>query len=267
MTMMADAIFPPFGLDSACRVESNLSMMGNDCSPGSPLSVGPSTSSRSWSSQRSSGSSSSMDLLGPSMASDVRYRTCLGGLDKGDSSDMPPLSLAELSALNSAVQMNQMQCLLQSMALGQVPIMPGSGGTMATGSGGPEIEPRRRKRPKRNRSKNVDGAEPKQPQLLKKTGKVLCSAVITPVSGAVLEERARKNAVAEQRKDPTDGKLKSRDDFLMDHACGVDFSRGEELWKQVGGTEDFADDDVFEAELPPDLLDGSDSEEELVLNC
>lgn len=193
-----------------------------------------------------------MDLMGPSMAPDVRYMDMVG------SSDITSLSSEELSALSSAVQMNQMQCLIQSMTLGQVPMMPGSGETMASGSGGPEIAPRRRKRPKRNKSKNVDGAEPKPPQPPKKTGKVLCNAVITPVSSSVLEARAQKMAKAEQRTDPTDGKLKSLDEFLMDHACGADFSRGEELWKEVGGEE-------LEAEFPPDLLDCSDSEEELVL--
>eukprot|EP00756_Hemistasia_phaeocysticola_P034158 Hpha_TRINITY_DN16507_c1_g3::TRINITY_DN16507_c1_g3_i1::g.136172::m.136172 len=171
----------------------------------------------------------------------------------------------------AVMQINQMQnMLLHSMAAAQgaPQFVPAGGGTMASGSGGPMIAPRRRKRSKKSKdTKEVardvkevkDGSQPQ-----KKTGKVLCNALITPVSASAAEQRKKVSQKGEKKRDPSDGKMKTLDEFLMDHARGADFSPGEELWKSAGGTLDTPSQEPAEPEFLPELLEGSESEEELV---
>eukprot|EP00756_Hemistasia_phaeocysticola_P015579 Hpha_TRINITY_DN15420_c1_g3::TRINITY_DN15420_c1_g3_i1::g.176900::m.176900 len=69
-------------------------------------------------------------------------------------------------------------------------------------------------------------------------------AVVTPVSATATAQRRNrrkkkakstpqeeKGEEVERRVDPTDKRLKTEEEFLMDHAVAVDFSKGEQLWE------------------------------------
>lgn len=83
------------------------------------------------------------------------------------------------------------------------------------------------------------------------TGSSEQDPVILPRTTSLEKEESEHDVVAEERRiDPTSGMPRTFEEFLMEHALGADFSRGECLWENAERVVDDEDD-----EGPPPLLD------------
>lgn len=83
------------------------------------------------------------------------------------------------------------------------------------------------------------------------TGSSEQDPVILPRTTSMEKEESDHDVVAEERRiDPTNGMPRTFEEFLMEHALGADFSRGECLWENAERVVDDEDD-----EGPPPLLE------------